>query len=396
MDAALSRLDVGRDHALNSGLARHLELRAFFRLASWLGPWRKAEELPPNVSLTNVVLDAVSAEGTALRARVYMPEDVQPIGSYVLAHGLNVRGPGDPRCDRFARILAHAGFAVMAPELQGYTQLRVHRNVAQDFAQAARCWLKLWHRPRWPRPGLFGISFGAFPVLCTAGNSELAGSFGGVVTYGGYADFHRTLRFAMGVQGRDSDKQPVDGTCLPAIYLNVMPIVAPTLNAKERKAVADAIRRYVALTWGRPEMKSARRSLPIAEDIANELAGDAAKAFRVATGLVPGGELLCSEALYHYDPEDLDPRPAMAAIRCPIHLLHSADDDVISCSEVHALHEATSASLPTHVYLTGLYDHGGHVGLRSALLAGPALLREALIMANMVFAIIRGGTDYGR
>lgn len=396
MDAALSRLDVGRDHALFSGLARHIELRSFFRLASWLGPWRSAEQFPPNVSLTNVILDAVSAEGTALRARVYMPEDVQPIGSYVLAHGLNVHGPADPRCDRFARILAHAGFAVIAPELPGYTKLLVNRNVAQDLVQATRSWLKLWRRPRWPRPGLFGISFGAFPVLCAAGDSELAGSFGGVVTYGGYADFHRTLRFAMGVQGRDLEKQPVDGTCLPAVYLNVMPIVAPTLNDEERREVADAIRRYVSLTWGRPEMKSASRSLPVAENIANELGGDASKAFRVATGLLPGGEHLCSEALYHYDPGDLDPRPAMAAIRCPIHLLHSADDDVISSDEVHALHEATSGTLPVHVYLTGLYDHGGHVGLKNALLAGPALVREALTMANMVFAIIRGGTDCGR
>lgn len=364
------------------------------RLASYLGPWRKATVAPGDVLSRDVLLECPKT-GIPVRARVYTPLTRRPIGSYMLAHGLNPQGPYDPRCDRFARVLAHAGFVVVSPELPEYRELLVHPSVAQSFIRAARAFLRAAQDLPWGRPGVFGISFGSYPTLVAASQPELADRFGGVVLFGGYGAFHRTLRFAIGARG-DNDVGPgVDKTCLPAVYLNLLPVLEPDLSDADRQVISDAIRRFVARTWGKVEMKAEAKSRSVALDIAASLSGEPARIFRVACGLVPGGVEACLNGLAQHDEGELDPRRSMASIRATVYLLHAADDDVIPCDEIDALAAAVPSQVPVHRFLTGLVDHGGQSGRKGPLQTARGALQELSVMTGMLRAIVRGGCDLG-
>src|SRR5262245_4647256 len=100
-------------------------LYPYWRLTRWLGPWPKDTRVPSGVSRRRIRFTAEGPEQREVEALVYVPTDRAPIGSYLVAHGLNPRGPDDDRCDRFARCLAHAGFIVMCPRLDALTQMRL-------------------------------------------------------------------------------------------------------------------------------------------------------------------------------------------------------------------------------------------------------------------------------
>src|SRR5918911_110181 len=105
--------------------------RAHWRLVRWLGPWARGAAVPTGVERRR--LKIAGPRGAATDAWLYRPTDRAPIGRYLVAHGLNPHGPEDPRCDRFARILAHAGFLVLVPRLEAFTRLRVERGAAAEL-----------------------------------------------------------------------------------------------------------------------------------------------------------------------------------------------------------------------------------------------------------------------
>jgi hypothetical protein len=79
-----------------------------------------------------------------------------------------------------------------------------------------------------------------------------------------------------------------------------------------------------------------------------------------------------------------------------VHLFHGRNDDVIPCSQMHAL-AAGLTGVRSRTYLTGLYDHSrsdaGGLGLRQLTQAGQlrALAGEVKTMAAMVHALVGSG-----
>lgn len=367
-------------------------------LLRWLGPWTADGSVPSGIAREPWLLREGHLHGlrafeagawpepgrpSRLDAYVYTPRRA-PVGLWVVSPGLHFAGPDDPRFDRFCRVLATAGFVVVAPFLPAYVDLRVSPTAITDLeavveAAAARF-------PELGTPSLFSISFGSFPALeVAARRPELVD---GVVTFGGYADFRATVRFC--VTGRMRTERgdvllPRDPLNQPALFLNILrflEVPGDTL-ALERAWSVMCYR-----TWGRMELKAPGRLDPFVEALVDSVPASQRELFRIGCGNRPGAEELLERALARgHDALDyLSASHALATLRRPVVVCHGKDDDVIPWNEATKLHAALVGRAPTELLLTGLFAHTGEGS------AGPLdALREAGTLLRIVGTLASGG-----
>ena len=355
------------------GLARRQEgvsLRSYASLLRWLGPWAADGAAPDRIERREIEIP--------FAAWVYRPPR-PPTGALLIAPGLHYLGPADPRLDRFARILAASGQLVLAPFLPSYTGLRVEEAVIDELARAFEALLSQDDLPP-VKPGVFSISFGSMPALRLCASETYADRVGAAVLFGGYADFDEAVRFCLGAGDPDRPRDPLNQ---PVVLMNV-------LNDLDEEVV-QAWRAFIQRTWGRPEMKAQARFEPVARQIADDLPSDKQELFLVGVGVEPGAYALVEAALATLVAQRpyLDPRPHLHRIRCPVHVVHGLDDDVIPPAQLDALAAALPPSARAQTYLTGLY---GHTGAAGGLASLPALAREGATLARMLRALVGAGS----
>ncbi|MEM9071788.1 MAG: hypothetical protein AAGE52_24980 [Myxococcota bacterium] len=332
---------------------------AAFRLARWLGPWTGEKAVPLRVRRREMTVPA-QADALPFPAWIYTPEG--PIhGALLLVQGLHYAGPADPRLDRFCRILADAGILVFAPFLPDFARMRVEPTLVRDAERAFDVLLSLPERPAHVRPGVFSISFGSLPAIALASKRP---EVGGLMLFGGYADFRETIRFSLlGSPGRAHD--PLN-QCV--VFMNLL----EHLPTKDPASLQQAWMHYVKSTWGRPHMKPRAAFEPLARQIASSLGDENRELFLVGTGVLPGGKALLDETLPHKDVAHLDPLPFARVVACPTIVSHGRDDDVIPFEHAEKLQTAIPGA---SCFLTGMYAHTGHSGLASLLGQLPRELR---------------------
>lgn len=136
-----------------------------------------------------------SVSGRDHAGDLYLPGEGGPLAGIVLVPGAVPMGKDDPRLVAFATTLARARFAVLAPELPGFRELRIHpadaRIVADAFAYlAGRADLA----PA-GRAGLAAFSYGVGPALLAALEEDVRERVRFVVGVGGYHDLTRAARY---------------------------------------------------------------------------------------------------------------------------------------------------------------------------------------------------------
>jgi len=330
-----------------------MQLRTLRRLARWLGPWASPTAVPPDIDREEVT----ASKALGVEAWVYRRRDRDIVGSVLLVPGLHFLGPRDVRLDRFARVLAHAGFLVLTPFLPSYLRLVVKPSVLDETEAALDALLAHPERPSGQAPGMMSISFGSMPALRVA--ARRGDDLANVLIFGGFADFRRTLRFALRGEGERAN----DPLNAPAVVTNLLPFLDAADGIEgdaDRERVAQRMLAYCARTWGRPEMKVERAYVAVAEAEAGELeAGPLRTLFLRACRVEPGIEEIIERALVragdHFD--WIDPRPHFGKIARPVTLVHGVTDDVIPFEEGRALLEALSPHTRTRLLLTGLYGH---------------------------------------
>jgi pimeloyl-ACP methyl ester carboxylesterase len=153
---------------------------------------------------------AYSVAGRAHQADLYLPGPLAgcrtprsrpgeaqrcPRAAIVAVPGAVPLGKDDPRLVAFATTLARAGFAVLAPDLRGFRQLRIRPADAREVADAF-CWIA--DRPELApagRAGMFAFSYSVGPALLAALEDDIREGVRFVVGVGGYHDLPRAMRF---------------------------------------------------------------------------------------------------------------------------------------------------------------------------------------------------------
>lgn len=339
-------------------------IRSISMLGRWLGPWADATKAP------HVETSEDAVEG--MRVRVYRHRRT-PRGAYLIAPGLHYAAADDPRLDRFCRVLAASGHLVVAPFIPDYLALTPNARAIADFE---RVFLAL---PRWTsqKPVVFSISFGSLLAFALA--AKHGDALAGVVVFGGYADFHATMRFCLlgeVASGRAAVRDPLNQS---VVLLNLL----EHMECADRAAIAAAWRAYVERTWGRPEMKAREKFTALAEAMAPDVPAAVRELFLVGVGARPGAPELALPALAKFDARALDPSPYLARVRGRVDLVHGIDDDVIPFEQSHAL-AAKLTHADARVHVTGLY---GHTGAQSPRLGAAA--REVATMLRVLRLLAR-------
>lgn len=341
------------------------------RLLRWLGPWTDATLVPDRVVRREV---EVRGGARPFRAWVWRRDDRPPSGSLLLIPGLHFLGPADPRFDRFGRVLARSGLMVLAPFLPDFGRLVVGRDLAPDTERALDALLAQPDRPR-GLPGVFSISFGSMPALRLA--ASRGDAIARLIVFGGFADFRRTIRFALAGDGSRAN----DPLNAPVVFINLVPHmdVAPG----DREVLCAAWRRQCERTWGKEENKRPEVFQAVARELASGLPAHVRELFLIGSRAAPGTEEIALAALARArDAFDwVDPRPHLGGIRCDVDLVHGRDDDVIPHEESAALLEAMPPHVRARRHLTGLYGH-------TRVATPAALLREARAAGGEIASLV--------
>ncbi|MCB9599727.1 MAG: hypothetical protein H6722_32005 [Sandaracinus sp.] len=350
------------------------------RLARHLGPW--AGEAP-RVKRRSFVVEA-RRERPGFEAWLYEPRG-RVDGALLIAPGLHWLGPADPRLDSFCRALSAAGIVVLCPFLPDFEVMRVRSSLGPDLLAAYDAFVASGLVPH-ARPGVFSISFGSLPALFVGARREI----GGLVCFGGFADFEDTLRFCITGRTRhasDARPRPHDPLNACVVLLNLL----DHLDADDRPAVAAAWRAYVRQVWGRAHLKHHEAFAPIARRVAERLDGARDRAlFLAGVRAIPGAEALLEEGLERRGgTADLDPMPFAAHVEARATATHGRDDDVIPAEHAPLLARALPRG---QAFVTGAYAHTGSTPLRELL---PRAVAEVRAMRGMVEAIADAATAAG-
>ncbi len=355
------------------------------RLARWLGPWAPSTQYPRDVIRDEVLLPRLGETPNTLRTWVYRPAHRVATGAVLLLPGLHYAGPSDPRLDRFASILASSGMLVYAPFLPALEQLLLHPSVFTD-AQVALDALLGTELCRSHKPGVMSISFGSLPALALAANPVYANRIETLVLFGGYASLFDTLRFCVG----GNHGRPRDPLNNPVVFLNLIEHIEE-LPAEHRDAMTRAWLTFVHQTWGRPELKHGLEAQNIAHRIADGLVPSVRSLFLRTTGCTPGAMPVLEAALAKGASQIawIDPSAYLPNIHTPTHIVHGADDDVISFEQAGLLATNIRPGLVKGVHITGMYGHSGQSTLAFADLG--AVGREVRTMMGALGAIALAG-----
>lgn len=349
---------------------------AFARLVYWLGPWAEHER-PSHIH--REARQQALAGGRTMTTYEYAPT-AGPLGVYVVVPGLHPDGPDDPRLDRFCRILAATGFLVVAPCLPDHLALRVRPTAVDDLAIAVDLACARAKRLALPRPALFSISFGSSPAIGVAAQPTRRDALSGLVLFGGYADFERTVRFA--ITGEPGRVKP-DPLNPPAVFVNVLPYL--DVPDDDARLLETAWLTMVQRTWGKMELKAEGALVPFGDAIARTLPEHLRELFLLGCGLRAGGLALVDRALTRGRAAfaHADPRAQLAHVHAPVVVVHGRTDDVIPWTEAPRLFESLPPAHPGRLLITGLY---GHTGV--ALPSPGELAREAKTMLDVARAMI--------
>lgn len=328
--------------------------------------------------------EAAGGPRSRLEVEVFVP-DAEPLGTYLVVPGLHFEGPHDPRLERFCRVLARAGFRVVAPTLPAYAELLVDRAAVDDLELVARALVA--RLPAGERFTVFSISFGSWPALELA--ARLPDAVDAVVCFGGYFDFQSAVRFCVdGVMRtpRGDFELARDPLNQPALFVNMLPWL--DVAGGDRAVLAETWREMTYRTWGRMELKAPGRLEPFARALVDRVPSAQRELFLIGCGVREGGARLVLDGLARAGDAlaFASPAAAISAASRPVVVCHGRDDDVIPWHEAEKLAGALSRRVPTQLLLTGLYGHTG-AGRPSPR----ALVKEAGTLLEIARVLAAGG-----
>jgi len=294
----------------------------------------------------------------------------------VVFHGVTRPGRSHASLVRFARALAASGSAVLLPEIREWVELELAPERTVPVTRSCVTFLAR-EVATTERPGLVGFSFGAPQAVRTAAHPSLQGRVGGVVGFGSYFDLERTFRFQL--TGRHEwegrrwtlDPDPYGRWIIGANYLTEVPDhsdagdVARALwslaaEAGDRQVPADDPVLQASVERVREEIAPRRRPL---FDL-----------FAPPEGQTPDPGALrelahdVARAAARVSPE-LDVRPWLDRVPCPVELVHGRGDRLIPFTETLRLAAAFPPRAPLNVAITGLFAHSGEAPVRAGLRA---------------------------
>lgn len=258
----------------------------------------------------------------ATPARYFFPKDAANPPGVVLIHGVHYKGIDEPRLERFARAIAGAGIAVMAPEITELKDYQVEPRSIETVGASLHAMKERLHQGH---VGVIGFSFGGGLSLLAAADSRWRDDVAFVVAVGAHDDLARVSRFFATSEIADPDGAPQsvhahDYGAMVLVYSHIDRFFPP----EDAPVARDAIR-----SWLHEERDPARK---LAEKLSAPSREKLEKLFLAKVESIRP-ELL--RAVEDLAPEmaKVSPHEKLGGLRAPAFLLHGSGDTVIPASE---------------------------------------------------------------
>jgi dienelactone hydrolase len=294
----------------------------------------------------------------ALAARVYTPSrDADRSRGFIIFPGIHRGGVDEPRLAGFSRRFSSAGVTVVSVPLPDLREFRVTTQ-GTDQIEDATLWAA--NEPgvgRGGRIGLGGVSFAGGLALVAAGRPSLRERLSMVVSFGGYGDLVRVLRFlCTGVLPDGTRKQPHDYG-IAIVLLEVAPAMVPAAQVEPlRRGVLTFLEgslHYMDAPRAEALFADARAQAEALEEPARTLLSWVNDRNVTALGpaVLPHVEELAGDA-------SLSPERSPAPM-APAFLLHGRDDNVIPSAEtpLTAAYLRAEGNRQVQTLLTPLVSH---------------------------------------
>jgi dienelactone hydrolase len=348
---------VGASLAVVTGALARPSARAAALIVRVAGVGGRLDRLAAFVNHAGVAetAPAIPTRRGPIRARVYRPESA-PGRAVLIVPGINPSGVDEPRLVAFGRALAQAGLTAVTIEPTDLTRYRITADDTDRIEDAA-----LWLSSRADltggrAAGLVGISFAGGLAVATSGRPTLKGRLAFVVSFGGYGDLPRVLRFlCVGELPDGSHARPHDYG-LAVVLLNVLDRLVP---ADQVAPLREAVLTFMDASWlDLTDPEAARRTFDRARAQQAALAEPAATIMTwvntrdVATA---GPRLLPAALLVGSDPA-LSPERS-APPEAPVFLIHGVSDNVIPPQESLRLRDWLRPHTRVRLLVTPLITH---------------------------------------
>ena len=294
-----------------------------------------------------------------LAARIYTPSTgSQDAPGFIIFPGIHRGGVDEPRLSGFSRRFSSAGVNVVSVPLPDLREFRVTMRTTDQIEDATAWAAKESGVGRKGRIGLGGVSFAGGLALVAAGRPALRDRLSMVVSFGGYGDLTRVLRFlCTGTLPDGSRKQPHDYG-IAIVLLEVAPAMVPAEQVEPlRRGILTFLEGSLHDLHDKPlaatHFADARAQAAALAQPARQLLEwvNDRNVAQLGPAVLPHIERLAGDA--RLSPER---SPAPSA---PVFLLHGRDDNVIPSAETPLTAEYLRRSGNTRVktLLTPLVSH---------------------------------------
>lgn len=281
-----------------------------------------------------------------------------PRAAIVAVPGAVPQSKDDPRFVAFAITLTRAGFAVLAPELDGFRQLRIRPSNIREIADAFAYLVNRHELAPEGRVGMFAFSYSVGPTVLAALEDDIREKVRFIVGLGGYHDLPRAMRFFTTGWFEHADKwhyiTPDDTGKMVLVYSSLDYLADSDENGRAHdREIFD-------------QMVTLRSQDPKADlsTLASQLSSDAMPAYALAVNSDPAlfPELLAQlPVAMQSDIKRLDlKRYNLKSLKARLILVHGRSDNLIPYPESLAL--ATTVS-EKQSRVTLIHRVLGHVDL---------------------------------
>lgn len=359
-----------------------------FRTARYVRAWLTGND--PCIE-EEILLDRAA---TAIPASLVRPVGARrPLPAWIVLHGITRRGRAHAQLARFTRAVVSTGAVAIVPEVPEWRALSLSPELAVPTLRAGVAGLRDSGWARDAPVGVIGFSFGAPHAVAATAHPELRDELAGAVSFGGYADLGRTVRFLMTGAHEWNGRtyrltpDPYGRWIIAANYLT---------SVDEHRDAHDVARALRALAehagdMGVPSLdprldcRKAELRASLADDLVPLF-----DLFAPGSAVPPdprrGAEM--SEALVtvaRRENPEMEPAGALARVEHPVHLLHGRHDHLIPFSESLRMRNALSAASAAHVTITRLFGHSA----QEAAPALPRAIREVYVFAAALRRVLR-------
>ncbi|HVH89640.1 MAG TPA: hypothetical protein VM912_23185 [Terriglobales bacterium] len=316
---------------------------------SWIARFNRDKFEVQTVSFT-------SPSGS-VRARLYVPRDVQHPPAMVVVHGLHQLGMDEPRLVNFAKSLAETGVEVLTPQVDALADYRVEPQSIDLIGTSAQ---ELTKRSG-VSVGVVGLSFAGGMALMAAADPKYSNFMSFVAAVGAQDDVQRVEHYLVEGQTRWPDGRPL--TVAPHEYGWLILIYSHPEDffpAADVKGAKESLRLLLHEDRKGANQQAAQLS-PQTRELMNAIFEHHRELFREK--LLADLDKHASEAVA------VSPHDHIQALRARVLLIHGEGDDIIPPSETEwlardipkgHLQEALISRAISHVSLEkepGLSDH---------------------------------------